>query len=239
MILWFLLLSVTTLGLLFYWKKGQHAPIADLNKMNEKQTVGSVIETIEQKAFQRLAPSLRRLGLTGLPDGILLIGLKEERLLEVYAYNNAQEPRWLKDYPFTAFSGRLGPKLREGDRQIPEGIYEIGYLNPNSAFYLSMKINYPNKFDEKMGQLDGRKNLGSDIFIHGKAATIGCIPIGDEAIEELFLLVAKCSVKPVKIIISPHDFRKKKVQPMIENIGWEDELYRRIKAALSVIDKNS
>ena len=59
-----------------------------------------------------------------------------------------------------AFSGTLGPKLREGDGQIPEGIYGIGYLNPNSSYYLSLKVTYPNASDRARAKKDGRTNLG-------------------------------------------------------------------------------
>ncbi len=68
------------------------------------------------------------------------------------------------------------PKFKEGDGQIPEGIYGIEYLNPNSKFHLSMKINYPNSFDKEMAKIDNRKNLGGDIMIHGSNKTIGLYP---------------------------------------------------------------
>jgi len=61
----------------------------------------------------------------------------------------------IKSYPFTGFSGGLGPKLREGDGQIPEGVYAIEYLNPNSQFHLSVKLDYPNVFDKAKGRADG------------------------------------------------------------------------------------
>lgn len=139
---------------------------------------------------------------------------------------------YVKTYRFTASSGKLGPKLREGDRQIPEGVYGIEYLNPNSRYYLSMKITYPNSFDRQMGAKDGRDNLGGDIFIHGKSITIGCIPVGDEAIEELFYLVAKTGKENVRVIISPYDMRRGKEELEIEAIGWEDKLHETIAAEL-------
>ncbi len=111
------------------------------------------------------------------------------------------------EYPLTAFSGRLGPKLREGDMQIPEGTYPLTALNPNSAFHLSVRVGYPNPFDEAWAAEEGRTNLGGDIYIHGKTASIGCIAIGDAAIEEVFYLVQAVGLKNSTIIIAPTDFR--------------------------------
>ena len=104
-------------------------------------------------------------------------------MLEVWGRLKSSELELFKRYSFTGFSGGSGPKLREGDGQIPEGIYAIEYLNPNSQFHLSMKLNYPNTFDKAKGKADGRDRLGFDIFIHGGSATIGCIPIWDAGIE--------------------------------------------------------
>ena len=136
----------------------------------------------------------------------------------------------IKRYPFTGFSGGPGPKLREGDGQIPEGIYAIEYLNPNSQFHLSMKLNYPNAFDKAKGKADGRDRLGFDIFIHGGSATIGCIPIGDAGLEELFLMVSEVGKLNVTAVISPYDMRMKSKRIEIPGIVWEQELHDNIRA---------
>jgi len=91
----------------------------------------------------------------------------------------------VKQYPFAAFSGTLGPKRKQGDLQIPEGFYYINHFNPFSTFHLSLRINYPNRSDSILGV---KGNLGGEIRIHGSAVTIGCIPIGNEAIEELYII---------------------------------------------------
>ncbi|MBR3924184.1 MAG: hypothetical protein IKJ45_13785, partial [Kiritimatiellae bacterium] len=93
-----------------------------------------------------------------------ILVFKNERSVEVHA-SGWKAPRI---YPMTAFSGTLGPKLREGDGQIPEGIYGIGYLNPNSSYYLSLKVTYPSASDRAHAKADGRTNLGGDIMSHGK-----------------------------------------------------------------------
>lgn len=120
---------------------------------------------------------------------LFLRAFKNERKLEVWAKNKNQDTFTLiKTYDFCQSSGELGPKRREGDNQIPEGFYEVSNFNPQSTYHLSFKINYPNKSDLFFAD---KKHPGNDIYIHGKCVTIGCIPLGDENIEELYLLAAK------------------------------------------------
>ena len=162
------------------------------------------------------------------PKKLTLIGLKNEQLLEVWGELNGKQVL-IRTYPFTAFSGQLGPKFKEGDRQIPEGIYGISYLNPNSKFHLSMRVNYPNAFDKKMAKKEGRTNLGGDIMIHGSNRTIGCIPIGDDKIEELYFLAEKVGIENIKVIISPIDFRLTDVNIKTNKHPWMKNLYSDIK----------
>ena len=171
-------------------------------------------------------------------ESLTLLCFKEEREIETWATQHDGEKKLVREFPFTGFSGQLGPKLREGDYQIPEGIYQIEYLNPNSSYHLSMKINYPNEFDRAKGVLDGRGNLGYDIFIHGKSATIGCIPIGDSNIEELFLMVSEVGQSNVKVVIAPYDMRNYVRDIDIPDIDWEAELYSSIMASLQQYNPN-
>jgi hypothetical protein len=162
------------------------------------------------------------------PSRLTLIGLKYEKKLEVWGELHG---KWvhIQDYPFSAFSGRLGPKLKEGDRQIPEGIYKVTYLNPNSKFHLSMRLNYPNAFDKKIAKKERRTDLGGDIMIHGSNKTVGCIPIGDESIEELYLLAQKVGIENIKVILSPVDFRIRNVEIKNNKHPWLNGLYSTIK----------
>jgi hypothetical protein len=117
----------------------------------------------------------------------------------------------------------------------PEGIYRIEALNPNSHYHLSMKINYPNEFDLVHAWQEGRTDPGSDIFIHGRAASIGCLAMGDKVIEELFVLTAHVGAEKVKVIIAPYDPRISPLETDSEELPeWTPELYslisREIKA---------
>lgn len=114
---------------------------------------------------------------------------KHERLLEVWGKEKKQEQfTLLKQYDFCETSGNLGPKRQMGDGQIPEGCYIIDRFNPVSNFHLSLGINYPNASDRILGA-QGR--LGNDIFIHGNCVTIGCIPITDDKIKEVYVLAVE------------------------------------------------
>lgn len=193
-----------------------------------------IYEKYERAAETRLIPFFNNNEIHYPPNKITLIALKEERVLELWAANN-QQFKLIKKYPFTAFSGKLGPKLRNGDGQIPEGLYKIVFLNPNSNYHLSMKINYPNEFDLAMAKFDGRNELGGDIFIHGKSVTIGCIPVGDEAIEELFTLVNRSGHQNTEVIIAPYDMRIKTL-PIKTAHKLIIELYHNIKDSISIYD---
>ena len=113
------------------------------------------------------------------------------------------ELKKLKTYKMFGFSGHMGPKNRQGDRQIPEGIYRASVLNPNSSYYLSIGINYPNANDRKRGSKNKVRDLGGDIYIHGRNATIGCVPIGDHYIEEVFYIVGQVGLLNTRVVISP------------------------------------
>ena len=158
-----------------------------------------------------------------------ILVFKSERSVEVHA------PGWEapRIYPMTAFSGTLGTKLREGDGQIPEGIYGIEYLNPNSSYYLSLKVTYPNASDRARAKADGRTNLGGDIMIHGKAVTIGCVPVGDDAVEDIFYFASAVGIKNISVVIAPYDMRKGR-KPELERspLKWYPALCNEIHAAL-------
>ncbi|MDR1941968.1 MAG: L,D-transpeptidase family protein [Endomicrobium sp.] len=119
---------------------------------------------------------------------ILIIAYKAEAELEVYAKNSDEDVyKSIAVYAIVSSSGKLGPKRRQGDMQVPEGFYSIDRFNPASSFYLSLGINYPNKSDKKKSSA---LNLGGDIFIHGSNVTIGCIPVTDDKIKEIYVLSA-------------------------------------------------
>jgi murein L,D-transpeptidase YafK len=114
---------------------------------------------------------------------------KKERILEVWVKEkNKDKFALLTTFPFCSSSGEPGPKRKEGDLQIPEGVYYINHFNPKSNFHLSLGINYPNASDRI---LSDQQSPGSAIYIHGNCVTIGCIPITDDLIKELYVLAVE------------------------------------------------
>ena len=101
-----------------------------------------------------------------------LVAIKDEKILELYARSADGTWKFVYRYTVLAASGGMGPKLKQGDKQVPEGVYAISLLNPNSRYHVSLRVNYPNAFDREMAAADGRENLGGDIMIHGKAASV-------------------------------------------------------------------
>nr|WP_295890068.1 murein L,D-transpeptidase family protein [uncultured Devosia sp.] len=109
---------------------------------------------------------------------------KEEKTLEVWKRTSAGQFKMFKTYEICAFSGELGPKIKEGDRQSPEGFYTItpGLMNPRSNYYLAFNTGFPNKFDRVWGR------TGSDLMVHGDCSSRGCYAMTDDGIAEIYAL---------------------------------------------------
>ncbi len=211
-------------------------PVASVVRVARgRKTVADRIAQYGASVRERLAPDFDRIGVAYPPTRLVLVGLKLERELEVWV---ADPPRHLKSYPMLGASGVLGPKLREGDRQVPEGLYRIESLNPNSLYHLALRVNYPNAFDKTKGQLDGREDLGCDIMIHGKDCSIGCLAMGDEAAEELFILAAETGLDNINVILSPVDFRVRELPSQLPELPeWTPKLYDAIRKELMKLPK--
>ncbi len=196
-------------------------------------TVEERLALIGPSARERLTPKFAAAGVPYPPEAVTLVGLKAEKRLQLYAHGPDQPWRLVHAYPVLAASGVAGPKLREGDRQVPEGLYDIDLLNPNSKFSVSMRVSYPNDFDKAMALKEKRTNpLGGAIMIHGRSSSIGCLAMGDPAAEELFVLAAAIGIENVKVIIAPQDFRVRPKPRVDKAPHWLDGLYKEIDGAL-------
>ena len=145
-----------------------------------ERTVESVVQDLGPSARARWAPLCHAVGLDYPPPQLALLAFKRERRLEIWGRQNGP---WvpIDAIPVLAASGFPGPKLREGDGQVPEGFYRIVAFNPNSRYHLSLMLDYPNADDLIEGERDGRTDLGGEIFVHGGARSIGCLAVGDYA----------------------------------------------------------
>lgn len=197
----------------------------------------SVYDRVAQYGYparRRLAPYLRAAGVDYPPQTVVLVAFKWEKRLELYAGNTPDDLKFIRYYDVLAASGSVGPKLREGDRQVPEGIYRFTQLNPNSSFHLSLKVDYPNTFDRMMGKVENRRNLGGQIFIHGGSESAGCLAVSNSVAEELFTLVAQTGLANASIILSPVDLRREPPpNPLDHDVPvWTPHLYAIIQRAL-------
>ena len=208
-------------------------------KFSSKKTVEQRLQEYGNSARTRLRPHFDKAQVSYPPRHLLLLGIKDESRLEIYAPGADGKLRFIRSYPILAASGVSGPKLREDDGQVPEGIYVIESLNPNSSYHLALRIGYPNAFDREQAKRDGREMLGGDIMIHGKAVSIGCLAMGDEAAEDLFVLAADTGLTNIEVVLTPVDFRRGKTLPTAANLpAWSENLYETIRARLRDLPAN-
>jgi len=173
-----------------------------------------------------------RASLEYTPNRVAFLCFKEEKRLELWGQGDGPG-EFITAFDIKAASGKQGPKLKEGDRQVPEGLYRIEGLNPNSSYHLSIKLNYPNDFDVEHAKADGRAQLGGDIFIHGNTASVGCLAMGDEVAEQLFVLASRVGKDNVRVLIAPRDFRLQPAAPPSATApSWLPEFYAGISSEL-------
>lgn len=182
----------------------------------------------------RIQADFVKAGVAYPPSRLILLGIKDSKTLQVYAPGPDAKYRWVKTYPVLAASGMLGPKLRRGDRQVPEGIYSIPAANPASSYHLSLRVDYPNATDLKYAAIEKRGDLGTDIYIHGDAKSIGCLAMGNPAIEEIYTLAMDAGLSNIGLILSPVDFRlQPRFAPAAGQPSWVAGLYQQIGRAIA------
>ena len=130
------------------------------------------LSLMQEKGTSKEAPTLIR-------------SFKKESELEIWKMTQGGQYALLKTYPICRWSGQLGPKVREGDRQAPEGFYEItpAAMNPNSSLYLSFNMGYPNAYDRTYGR------TGAHLMVHGACSSAGCYAMSDEQISEIYAIL--------------------------------------------------
>lgn len=151
---------------------------------------------------------------------------KADNIIEVWVKDDINRPfKFLKTYNVCAAAGKLGPKRKEGDKQVPEGFYTIDRFNPNSNYHLSLGVSYPNVSDRI---LSDAVKPGGDIYIHGDCVSVGCLAINDTQIEDLYLLGAIAKNEGQEFIpvhIFPGKFSQSKSKETIAKLGKENPEY--------------
>lgn len=188
-----------------------------LNSCKKKESIPTQHIPRDEAAYETHYPiikkALNKKGIDINQAEVFLRAFKQEQKLEVWVKEKAQKQFvFFKSYDFCRFSGELGPKRKEGDYQVPEGLYHINVYNPLSNFHLSLGINYPNDSDRILGD---SIQPGSDIYIHGGCMTIGCIPITDKNIKELYTITSianKHGQKQIPVHIFPFRMNEKNMK---------------------------
>lgn len=161
---------------------------------------------------------------------------KYDSQLEVWVRNHKNEPfKLFKTYKVCALSGALGPKRIEGDYQVPEGFYYINEFNPRSSYHMSLGLNYPNASDLLLS--DSLKP-GNDIFIHGSCVTVGCIPIQNNQIEEVYLLASYAHDQGqdfIPVHIFPIRYNVEKSREYLARASKDDPAYQSFSARLKEV----
>lgn len=197
-----------------------------------------------QKSFTRTADVFKRKvdtlqkqfkekGLTWPAKYLYLRSFKYDSQLEVWVKNEITDPyKLFKSYRVCALAGSMGPKRMEGDYQVPEGFYYINEFNPKSSYHLSMGINYPNESDRK---LSDSIQPGGEIFIHGSCVTVGCIPLTDDKVEEVYTIAAYAKDLGqdfIPVHIFPIKFDVKRSSEYFENILKDDPAMKKFASKL-------
>ena len=155
---------------------------------------------------------------------LYLRAFKQEGLLEAWIKNtDTKQYRLLKTYAICARSGTKGPKRRQGDGQVPEGFYEITSFQPQSSYHLALKVGYPNKSDRLKAT---SADAGGDIMIHGNCVTIGCIPIQDDPIAELYVLCVEAKNRGSVIFTDIYPFKFTEQNKQLYKQNSDQELVR-------------
>jgi len=163
---------------------------------------------------------------------------KYEKAVELWVKNShAKTYTLLKTIPVCAGSGALGPKRRQGDRQVPEGFYKIDFLQPYSDYHLALKVSYPNSSDRIKATA---KDPGGDIMIHGNCVTIGCIPLQDAPIEEVYVLCVETMNRnrTVKADIYPCYFTSANNTMLARNFPQHAAFWSSLKKAYDHFELN-
>jgi len=167
---------------------------------------------------QKLLAEMQAKGMTRTSP-ILVRIYKKESELEIWKKTSSGRYALLKSYPICRWSGQLGPKKTEGDRQVPEGFYSVGpsQLNPNSKYYLSFDVGYPNGFDQQLGR------AGGDIMVHGSCSSRGCFAMTDQQVAEIYAVAREAlaggqpsfQVQSLPFRMTAENFAKQRRSPNI------------------------
>jgi murein L,D-transpeptidase YafK len=205
----------------------------------QSQLKNSKVKQAYDSKWEDLVKDMKAKGIDPDNFDLFIRAFKQEAELEIWLKNkNSQTFTFLKKIPICATSGQLGPKRKEGDGQVPEGIYEISVFNPNSDYFLAVKVNYPNASDKILAK---GPRAGGDIMIHGYCCTIGCIPLQNEPVKDLYILCVEARNRrsPIRVEIYPCKLNAEKLSQLKEKYSEENyNFWYNLKDAYTYFESN-
>ena len=171
---------------------------------------------------------------------MLINAYKAEGKLEVCLKSKSDKNYSIfRTYDFCARSGTLGPKVVEGDGQTPEGFYYINVFNPMSSFHLSLGVNYPNAID--LARTGKNRKTGGDIYIHGNCVTVGCIPLTDDKIKEVYVLAVEArnsGQEKIPVNIYPFKMTDENMKKYSAQFPAQLSFWKTLQLGYLAFDKN-
>lgn len=195
-------------------------------------TVNQALKKFGPPARKSLAERFKTAGLTYPPKKCCLIYLKEENLLYLFGFDKKQKWIRIANYSLLSWSGKLGPKLKEGDMQMPEGFYRFTALGADT--HLCLWVDYPNRRDRARAKLDHRTGLGGDIQIHEGVYSTGCVVLDHASMAEIFVLAHDIGCENMRLIMAPCNLaaHEAKIDYALQP-RWLPGLYKDLKAGLA------
>jgi murein L,D-transpeptidase YafK len=224
------LLSILLSASLWSFSQGTQVSFVDFQRTLARPAVAM------QNKLDTLQKQFAAKGLRWPAKNIYIRSFKYDSQLEIWVSNGRKEPyKLFKTYRVCALAGSLGPKRMQGDYQVPEGFYYINEFNPNSNYHLSLGLNYPNASDKILA--DPIKP-GGDIYIHGSCVTVGCIPVTDQQIDEIYILAAHAKGAGqdyIPVHIYPIKYDNKKSVDYLATLTKTDEKLKSFALRLEAV----
>jgi murein L,D-transpeptidase YafK len=187
-------------------------PVHKGSSFRANQLGNTRVKNAYKLKWNNIRKELARLGTDSTSFQLFLRAFKNEGEFEIWVKSAAQSTfKLYAKWPICAASGTPGPKRCQGDGQVPEGFYHINVFNPASAYHLSLGVSYPNASDKVFGC---KRDPGGAIMIHGNCVTIGCIPLTDDKIRELYVLAVEAKdagQQKIPVHIFPARMNKEKM----------------------------
>ncbi|GAB4139482.1 MAG: hypothetical protein Fur0041_14650 [Bacteroidia bacterium] len=234
-----LLTSALVLVFSAFAYKNFGVPKATPGTFRAEQMSKARVKSAYQEKWDIITEKLKNLNVTPENLQVFIRSFKKEQELECWVRNGAGG-EWKKyaSYPVCASSGELGPKRCQGDGQVPEGFYHVNVFNPYSNFHLSLGVSYPNAADRVFAC---KRDPGGAIMIHGSCVTIGCIPLTDDKIKELYVLCVEArnnGQKEIPIHIFPAKLSDAGLKSITSEFPEHTAFWKNLQTGYSYFENN-